>query len=201
MNNTTPLLDKLDKTIAQPLSSAGIGRRIVAGFLDIFFILPVAILLFSLGTNSKTFAVWFYLPVSLAFFSWFYVCLTKRFGGTPGKLLLKIRIVCIDGAAADYGQAMQRYLIGFIYMVLWVALQWFALLYINHGEFSSDGPKSELEVKPVWDYYIFGLSIWGKLLFLFFLSNLIFMLFNPLRRSLQDYMAGTVVILIPRKAT
>src|SRR5581483_6427069 len=69
--------------------------------------------------NSKyrLFDLYYFLPGSL--FGLFYsVYLVRRFGGTPGKLMVGLRIRKLDGEPVGYREALFRYLPDFVLCML-----------------------------------------------------------------------------------
>ena len=88
---------------------AGFWQRFGAFWLDFLVLLPLAGLNRWGTDHYRMYWVYDYLPLVL--FSLFYnVYLVRRFGGTPGKLILRLRINRTDGAEIGYREAILRYL-------------------------------------------------------------------------------------------
>ena len=194
MISDNPLVRELEKRVAWPLIYAGPWIRLAAFFLDVIVYLPIAGLLFWLASQSRTFAVYCFIPGLLAGL-WFNVCLVKHFGGTPGKLFFKIRIVCLDGSAAGYRQALQRYSVLFLLTALESASLLMATLKLPDDEFLLRGPLTPTDPMIAVTFWYQAIMM---MMLAWTLSEFIIILFNKRRRSLQDYMAGTVVILNPQ---
>src|SRR6478672_11935008 len=87
-----------------PLTIDGINESIYAGFwtrlgallLDLLIILPYLLLILYINGLSKNAYYFTFIP-DLIFDFWFCVYLVKKYGGTPGKLLLGIKIIKLDG--------------------------------------------------------------------------------------------------------
>lgn len=85
----------------------GFGPRLGAALLDILIMIPItgAAVYFSVFSPNIN----FYFILLFASFLYKPVC-EKMLGGTPGKLLLKQKVVGKEGAALSWGQAIMRYL-------------------------------------------------------------------------------------------
>lgn len=98
--------DFLDANDLAP-TFVGFGPRLGAALLDLLVMLPVtgaAVYFSALSPNMNLYFVLFFLSVLYK-----PVC-EKMFGGTPGKLLLKQKVVGKEGVALSWGQAVMRYL-------------------------------------------------------------------------------------------
>ncbi len=76
---------------------AGFWRRFCSCWLDLIVIIPIIAISFWGNEQSRLFHSYYLLP-GLAFGIWFHVYLVQRFGGTPGKLLMGIKIAKLDGS-------------------------------------------------------------------------------------------------------
>ena len=82
------------------------GSLLVGAYLlDFIVILPFTGLSYWLSDTSRMTQLIFFIP-GLVFGLWFHVYLVKLYGGTPGKLMLKIRIARLDGSAVGYREAL-----------------------------------------------------------------------------------------------
>lgn len=90
---------------------AGTGRRFVARIVDG---LLLAIVSFGAGTvtggGTESSGV-FQIVLSLGY-SWYF--LTRNEGQTPGKSIMKVRVVRVDGAALSDGDAIVRELVAWV---------------------------------------------------------------------------------------
>ena len=126
---------------------------------------------------------------------WFHVYLVKRYGGTPGKLLLKIKITKLDGSEISYREACLRYSVLFVLSIFSAIPIILAAQGITDSEYFSMGWQERslalMERAPSW-YNLVSISmnvwIW---------SEFIVMLTNKKRRAIHDFIAGTVVINKP----
>ena len=173
------------------LQYAGFWRRFGAFWLDALCLAPLTAIVLYLSTTTRYFhALW--LVPGLLFGLWFNAYLVKRYGGTPGKLMMKIRVAMVDGAAVSGKAAMLRYSVMFaLSAASSVALVMASLamgdeLYLSLGFMRMNTVL--VEQAPLW-YPAVNVAlqvwIWGEF---------ITMLLNKRRRAVHDYMAGTVVV-------
>ena len=169
-------------------------QRFAALWLDFACFLPLFWVTFKLNNEYRLFQLWYYLP-GLLIGIWYYVVLVKQYGGTPGKLLLKIKIVKTDGSAVGYREAGLRHLVLF----LLTAASSLAMVIANSKMSDVDylsldwqaRALRQVELAPSWNRLVTILMqvwIW---------SEFIVMLSNKQRRGPHDFMAGTVVIKNP----
>jgi uncharacterized RDD family membrane protein YckC len=173
------------------LRYAGFWRRFGAYWLDVLVLLPLTGLVLWLGEKSRLFQLYYFIP-GLVVGLVFHVYLVKRFGGTPGKILLKMRIARLDGTAVSYREALIRYSVLFALVTLTSVATVTGTLGMSDAEYASLGfvARNEklMELMPRWFMPVnILLNIW-------IWSEFIVMLTNKRRRALHDFMAGTVVI-------
>jgi uncharacterized RDD family membrane protein YckC len=173
------------------LHYAGFWRRFGAYWLDFLIFLPAIGVSFWLGEKSRVLSVSSYLPW-LVFSTWFHVYLVKRYGGTPGKLMLGIRIARVDGLPVGYRESLLRYSVLFALSTLQSIALAIATLGMSDSEYLSlsfDARSARMvEIAPSWYQPItilMNVWIW---------SEFVVMLTNKRRRALHDFMAGTVVV-------
>jgi len=172
---------------------AGFWKRFGAHLLDTVLLAPYIGLTWWLSEQSRMFNLYFFVP-SLLFSLWFNVYLVKRYGGTPGKLLLKIRIARLDSSTIGYREALLRYALVLILSNLVAIGLDIATLNMSDLDYSSLGLTARttrlIETAPAWCQPVnimLQVWIWGEFVIMFT---------NKRRRALHDLMAGTVVIRI-----
>lgn len=173
------------------LHYAGFWQRFFAYWVDLIVLLPLTGMAYLLGEKSRLFMLYWFIP-GLIVGLLFHVYLVKRYGGTPGKLLLKTRIAMTDGAPVTTKASLLRYAGLFILSTLsGIALiigtqamtdeLYFSLGYMERS-------TRMVELAPTWYFTVTILmQIW-------IWSEFITMLFNKRRRALHDFIAGTVVL-------
>ena len=182
-----------------PTSFQGINDDVYAGFmprlgaylLDILIMIPVIGLVMYLSNVSKS----AYLSVSVASLLItlvYHVVLVKIYGGTPGKLILKLKIIQKNGDDIDWKAVFYRYSVEFLIAVLGVYVLMLTLNQIDDATYVSLGfiKRSQtialLNPLPnkIQSYLNYGWVIAG----------LIVLLTNARKRTTHDFIAGTVVV-------
>lgn len=159
---------------------------------------PLAALTWWGSTHFRLFNVFYFLPEVL--FGFFYsVYLVQRFGGTPGKRLMKLRIVKLSGEAVSYREALLRYLPEGLMGIGSSVAGVLAVLSLSDAQyFASTSFLEQSSViqaaMPGWNgslTVVLNIWIW---------SEFLVMLTNEKRRAIHDFIAGTVVIKDPQTA-
>jgi uncharacterized RDD family membrane protein YckC len=180
------------------LRYAGFGPRLAANLLDFVIMIPLIALSFWGSSHFRLFEIYYFLPGIL--FGLFYsVYLVRRYGGTPGKLLVGIRIRKLDGEPVGYREALLRYLPDTLLGILISVGMILSVLHMSDAEYHSlsfmERSKRMVELAPSWQaplQWIQTAWVWGELLVL---------LTNRKRRAIHDFIAGTVVIHTLPKVT
>ncbi len=173
------------------LRYAGFWPRLASLLLDFVILVPIGALEFWGSSAFRLFDVYFLLPGTL--FGLFYsVYLVRRFGGTPGKILVGIRIRKLDGSPVGYREAFLRYFPEFIFCLLSSVALILPLLHMSDAEFHSlsfmQYNQRIIEIAPKWYKPLqWAQNAW-------FWGELIVLLTNRKRRALHDFIAGTVVV-------
>jgi uncharacterized RDD family membrane protein YckC len=181
--------------VADDLVYAGFWRRSAALLLDALFLLPNTALNIWIFSRARLYPAYGLVPnMVLGFF--YNVYLVRRFGGTPGKLIMGLQITGVGGEPVTFSQAFLRTSPELLLNVLGSVTLLLGLLRLSDVQFHSLPFVQRIQqvtaMEPRWSTYIHGLQniwIWGELVVL---------LTNEKRRALHDFIAGTVVI---RKAS
>ncbi|MFZ5950794.1 MAG: RDD family protein [Candidatus Rifleibacteriota bacterium] len=169
----------------------GFWRRFASFWLDALIFLPFAALALWGNEQSRLFQVYWLVPGAMIGL-WFNVYLVQKFGGTPGKLLLKIKITRTNGEDVGFKEAMLRFSVTFLLSMALSAAMIIVVTKMSDVEyFSMDWQKRAeymVDHAPGWYNLVnFAMNIW-------IWSEFMVMLTNEKRRALHDFMAGTVVI-------
>jgi uncharacterized RDD family membrane protein YckC len=172
------------------LEYAGFWPRAGAIVLDLVIIVPIVLLLSWLLRPGSAHPVLIVAPEVI--FSLLYsVYLVYRFGGTPGKLIMRLRIARVDGTPVAFSQALLRHLpellMGAIMAAGSAIVAW--RLGLTVPLFPDGQTIRQIQAaEPSWmRSLVVAQQIWMW-------SELIVMLTNKRRRALHDFIAGTVVI-------
>lgn len=182
-----------------PLRVRGINNSIYAGFgvrlgsilLDFVLLIPIALLTVYLNGLNLSFR--YFTPLLSFAFSFFYsIYLVRRYGGTPGKLLLGIRIIKISGDDVTWKEAILRELVNFLLMAFSAIITIFALSKIDPIHYDTLNWMQKETYIGTLVPSLGALSL--KISFSWTLSELLVLLLNNRKRALHDYIAGTVVV-------
>jgi uncharacterized RDD family membrane protein YckC len=170
---------------------AGFWKRFGAFWLDFLILLPLGVLVILGQEQSRLFHLYYFLP-GLLFHLWFNIYLVKRYGGTPGKLLMGIKIVKVDGGDVGYEEAILRQLVMFAFWIplsldpVWQAYamtdtQYFSMNWMERATYMENHASVMAYILKI------AINVWVW-------SEFIVMLTNEKRRAIHDFMAGTLVI-------
>ena len=182
---------KMIKTMENATYPSFWGRA-GAYFIDSIIFVPFFFLLFKAQLNFRNNEDFIYLCLALHFsigalFSIYRIFFTKKFNGTPGKLLCKFKIVRDDGLPITWRTAVKRELIVICISILYYLLFCSLLIlnrhsintYVDATEIYSKSIISKINTIIMWVVYLID---YGKI-------NS-----SPKRQALHDKIANTVVV-------
>ncbi|MBS0379520.1 MAG: RDD family protein [Proteobacteria bacterium] len=176
---------------------AGFWPRLGSKLLDFLILLPLAPFMIWGERHFRLFDVYRLVPMTL-FSIFYFIFLVARLGGTPGKLLMGIRIAELDGSAVTTSAAIIRQLPELVLATAAAVALCAPLLEVSDAQYaeiaSSTAERSRFlrENAPPWyqgTSIVFSIWVWGELVVL---------LTNRKRRALHDFLAGTVVLVTRR---
>lgn len=170
---------------------SSVWQRIGAQMLDILIFLPIIAVGIWAGSQSRLFEVMFF-PFMVLFNLWYNVYLVKRYGGTPGKLLVELKVVRLEGGSVGYKEAMLRYAVLLALSVASQIAYFEAMIGMTEAEYYSlnwiERALRIQEIAPTWlDTVRLVTNVW-------LVAQLVAMLSNAKRRAVHDFIAGTVVV-------
>jgi uncharacterized RDD family membrane protein YckC len=194
IENNTNIMSAAPSAVgdSHELVYVGFWRRLAAYGIDFAILLPYGLLNKQLLHTSRV-AYLVSMVIGILIGIVFEVYLVKRFGGSPGKLIMRMRIAKLDGSPVGYRQASIRYSVLFLINVL-MTTGWlmglFSMTDLEYAAFASSRvPVRTLELlAPSWYQPLQtagGIWVWGEFLVL---------LTNKKRRALHDFLAATVVV-------
>lgn len=188
------LIDQEPGSPAQPMQYAGFGPRFAALWLDALIAAPIPLLLF--WVPASHYFLLYYLVPNFVFQALYEVYLVGRWGGTPGKLIMGLRILNMKGNPVSYREAFWRAAPDLLFSLLGSLALYAASLQMTDSHFREMPFLSRLDylaqVSPSWYRplnILQGVWNWGELVVL---------LTNRKRRALHDFLAGTVVAIVRR---
>ncbi|HBH29349.1 MAG: RDD family protein [Desulfofustis sp. PB-SRB1] len=170
---------------------AGFWRRFGAFWLDFVIVLPWVVLL-QYFNNLSRLGVFYTIIPSYVFFFIYSVYTVKRWGGTPGKLLVKIVIKRKNGKKCDWREAILRESVLLALGIPGAIASLVLTLQVSDQQFASMTWMEFAEYRqlnmPEWHVpFYWGTQIW-------IWSEFLVLLIDKRKRALHDYVAGTVVI-------
>jgi uncharacterized RDD family membrane protein YckC len=167
----------------------GFWRRFAALWLDFLVLSPVALVLVWLDAQTRYAQAYFLLP-SLILGVFYHVYLVQRFGGTPGKLIMRLNITRLNGLPVGHREALLRY---FPELVLsaWIGI---GTAYASFHMTDADQALSFMDRARRRASLVPGFGAIQVLNTIWVWSEFLVLLTNRKRRALHDFLAGTVVI-------
>lgn len=173
------------------LEYGGFWRRLGAAILDAFILAPVGIVLAVLLNYTHRAFLYMALP-SLLITLFYYVYLVRRFGGTPGKRILQMRIANLDGSPVSLTTALIRYS---PYLLITLISDVANFVMTRNLEGIGFDEMTFLEKLtalgqhgPAWANHI-NYVMWA-----WYLGIVVSIIANAHKRALHDFIAGTVVL-------
>lgn len=173
-------------------------RRLAAHLIDIFFVCLLMLLIGALGPRIKSLGILvaFLQGFSFYFYSLFFLI---KSGQTPGKRLMKIKVVGTTDGPLDFAQCLRRNLIWFIGSLPWVFATTIAILQIPSDQYYGIVLQRKAyhqlveSLRPDWMKFAdYGMGIICS-------TDILLVLITKKRQSLHDFLGGTVVVRIPNK--
>jgi uncharacterized RDD family membrane protein YckC len=170
---------------------AGFWVRVAAKLLDFIILLPVIGLVFYIDSLSKSANINAMIP-NLLFGAAFEVVLVKIYGGTPGKLIMGLKVIKKNGDNIDWQSSFYRYSVEFFLAVLGVYVMFLTLNLIDDSTYASLGFMKRNQLISTINPIPMKIQNWTD--FAWYISGIIVLISNPRKRTTHDFIAGTVVI-------
>jgi uncharacterized RDD family membrane protein YckC len=169
----------------------GFWLRFAAKIIDFIIMLPVVGLTYWLSAQFRPFYLWAVIP-SVLFALFYSVYLVRRYGGTPGKLVLKLRIQMKEGDPVSLKAALIRE----APMMLMGAASnlglGLAALSMDDSTYHALGFMQRSQALMADGAAWVTLNAW--LINGWTWIGAIVLLLNKRRRAVHDFLAGTVVV-------
>jgi uncharacterized RDD family membrane protein YckC len=153
--------------------------------------LPYVFLVLYINGLSKNAYYFTFIP-GLIFHFWFSIYLVKRYGGTPGKLIVGIKIIKLDGTDVTWREALLRQIISFVLTIFAAIMTIYALSMADGEYYESLGWMQKQQYLFSLTPILFTIYTWTNNIWVY--SELLVLLFNKRRRALHDFIAGTVIV-------
>lgn len=170
---------------------AGFWVRVAARLLDLIILLPIMGLVLYVNSISKSANLYMMIP-NLLFGLAFEVILVKMYGGTPGKLIMGLKIIQKNGDNIDWKSSFYRNSVEFFFAILGVYVMFLTLNLIDDSTYTSLGfmKRNQLmsTINPIPS------KIEALTNFAWVVIGAIVLITNSRKRTTHDFIAGTVVI-------
>jgi uncharacterized RDD family membrane protein YckC len=181
------ILDSPDSTIGQQLVYGAVWQRALATFIDAAILVGIHAIPANFDINMGIRHLGVYIMLCFGIF--YHIYLVSRFGATPGKMLVGLKIVIKDGRSIAVQNAVMRYAVAFAFYLFMAVPDLVAL----------DLLDQHLLPRTIWitehvELFNININIPGTLFGLWYVPTTLLLLFHPQRRTLHDFIAGTVVI-------
>ena len=170
---------------------AGFWVRVAAKLLDFMVLLPVMGLVFYVNSLSKSASLYILIP-NLLFGLAFEIILVKIYGGTPGKLIMGLKIIQKNSDSIDWKASFYRYSVEFFIAILGIYVMFLTLNLIDDSTYVSLGLLKRSQLLTTINPIPMKIQSWTN--FAWLISGAIVLLSNPRKRTTHDFIAGTVVI-------
>lgn len=177
--------------MTEDVKYAGFWSRLFACLIDFAVLMPLGAFSVWLQSTSITFYLLLFAPLSLGYAA-YNIYFHGRWGATIGKMIMKIKVIDLDGGEIGYQQAFYRHAVDVILGILYALVHGYVLLTLNEDMYYGLGFKEQQEylesLSPPFEEFInSAIQTW-------IWSELMVLQFNRKRRAIHDYIAGTVVV-------
>jgi uncharacterized RDD family membrane protein YckC len=170
---------------------AGFWVRVAAKLLDFIVLLPVIGLVLYINSISKSANLYIIIP-NLLFGLAFEVLLVKIYGGTPGKLIMGLKIIQKNSDDIDWKASFYRYSVEFIIAILGAYVMFLTLNLIDDSTYTSLGFLKRNQLLSTINPIPMKIQSWTS--FAWLVIGAIVLISNSRKRTTHDFIAGTVVI-------
>lgn len=170
---------------------AGFGPRLASILLDAIILMPIIWVILYLNSSSKEMFFYTIIP-NMILNLWYNIYLPKKYGGTPGKLIMGMKILKLDGKDIGWKESFLRHSIVLALTIFNIILMTDAILKANQETYVNLSWIQQSQYLTSLSPVLFTVYLWLSNIWTW--SELIVLLTNPRKRALHDYVAGTVIV-------
>jgi uncharacterized RDD family membrane protein YckC len=182
-----------------PLKIDGISDSLYAGFwsrlgsllLDFLIILPVTGIILYVNNLALGYYILTIVP-SLIFGLWYNIYLVQKYGGTPGKLIVGIKIISSNGKKVEWKHAILRHLVLFAITLISIFMMIRAVGIADESYYASLTWMQKSQYLMSLSPILLLIYTWSSNIWIY--GELIVLLTNKRKRAVHDFIAGTVII-------
>jgi len=165
--------------------------RFYALFLDFLFLAPLTYLSYYLIGLGKNVYFYTFIP-NFLFGLWYHIYLTKKYGGTPGKIIAGVTIIKLDGTIIGWKEAILRNIVVIGFSLIHMGIMINSVLQINETIYINKGWNERgLYIMSLSSIYF---NIYICIMYVWYFIEFIVMLMNKRKRAIHDFIAGTVAV-------
>jgi uncharacterized RDD family membrane protein YckC len=192
---STEKMTELHEAIKQENESkkiyAGLFERAIANFLDFLFLMPIIYLMYFID-NLYIYNVLFTGALLFIIAIIYNGYLVKRYSGTPGKLIMGIRIKKLNNQAIGWKEAILRSIVPLAFLMLEQVMTIISFSFANLSFYENLNWIQKLVYLQSIFPVVYLIIIWIQNLWSW--SELIVLLTNDKKRALHDFIAKTIVV-------
>jgi len=170
---------------------AGFWKRFSSLFLDILILLPYTFFVIYLNELSNNAYYFTFVPGIIIHF-WYSIYLVKKYGGTPGKLFVGIKILKLNGTDVTWREAILRQSIEYILTIFLSVITIYALTLADGEYYESLRWRQKTQHLHSLTPLLFKTYTWASNIWIY--SEIFVLLFNKRRRAIHDFIADTVIV-------
>ena len=120
-----------------------------------------------------------------------------KYGGTPGKLIVGIRVRKLNGEKAGFKEVFMRSVVDMVFGVILTTGYLIAINSMDFHHYLEIGLKHKIQREYLETFYPNWRKPFDTLSNIWVWSEVIVLLFNKKKRAIHDFIAGTIVIHMP----
>jgi uncharacterized RDD family membrane protein YckC len=170
---------------------AGFWLRLGSFILDTIILMPIHILLLQFSEADA----YHYLYVSIAVFVIYFSIdffFLKRYSGTPGVLILRLRIIKLNGFRIGWREIILRYSVLFFLHLASIILIYTSVLKSNNNEYITYNWMARSTYITSLNAKVFNIFHWIQMAWVW--NEFVVIFFDKRRRAIYDYLGGTVLV-------
>ena len=170
---------------------AGFWARLGSILLDLVIMLPVILLINYLNGLGRT-VIYFTSLINLGLIYIFHIYSVEKYGGSPGKLIVGIKIINKNGQKANSYNAWMRHLIPLLDSIFILSITFISINEIPESIYTQLNWIQRSQLINQQSPMLFKAA--NILMNIWVWSELLILLLNKRKRALHDYIGETVVI-------
>lgn len=175
---------------------AGFWRRLGAGLIDLAIFSPIYFIGYFL--NKINFAMYEIITWAGILGTIYVLMMIARYGQTIGKMVFRIKIYKVDGNSVTFSESLKRLYGDFCIWIIFFIAHLYAIS--NVDILQLNGMTFYQISKVLAKHNPFGYWDAG-LMFLWYASEFLTLLFNRKKRAIHDFIAGTILLVESKRAS